>query len=97
MATHPVTIVVKNGDFTYNPSTVEVYPGDTIVWNCSVGDFAVHLGWNTPCQKGRYRSKKGVPVDGLVRPNARGEYKYMVAVEMNGQIWTDDPTIIVRG
>jgi plastocyanin len=97
MATHPVIIEVTDGNFTYKPCNVLVDPGDTIEWKCEAGDFSVHLGWNTPCEKGRYRSRKGVAVSGRVRPGTRGQYKYFVAVHMNGETWTDDPTIIVKG
>jgi hypothetical protein len=95
---HSVEIIVKNGDFTYRPGpTVQVKRGHDIEWVCSTGDYAVHLGWESPCEKGRYRAGKGEPVTGQVLQGAPyGRYKYSVAVHQDGKVWTDDPDIIVR-
>ncbi len=97
METHRVEISVQNGDFKYTPESVRVFPGDTIEWVCGAGPFAVHLGWGTPCSKGRVRGDTNAKVSTSVRTNAtNGQYKYMVAVSVNGQIYTDDPEIVVK-
>ncbi len=97
MATHRVDISVSGGDFTYSLDPIRVDPGDTIEWSCEDGPFAVHLGWGTPCSKGRVRGGKGQKVSTSVRTNAtNGQYKYMVAVSITGEIYTDDPEIVVK-
>ncbi len=97
MATHSVKISVRSGDFDYSLDPIRVDGGDTIEWVCESGPFAVHLGWGTPCSKGRVRGGKGQKASTSVRSNvANGRYKYMVAVSVGGEIYTDDPEIVVK-
>ncbi|NIN50943.1 MAG: hypothetical protein GTN62_12655 [Gemmatimonadales bacterium] len=97
MATHQVKITVLDGDFSYSHNPLRVDPGDSIEWLCDAGPFAVHLGWGTPCSKGRVRAGKGQKVGTAVRANApNGTFKYMVAVNVDGDIYTDDPEIVVK-
>lgn len=64
---------------------------------CETGPFAVHLGWGTPCSKGRLRTGKGGKASTEVRKNANnGTFKYMVAVKVEGDIFTDEPEIVVK-
>jgi len=96
--THTIKITVDNdGDFSYDNPLIWVYPGDTIIWECTNNcPFAIHIGWNSPL-KGRYRSKDGTPKKATVPENAQpGYYSYTVAVCIDNVIWTDDPPFIVK-
>ena len=95
-----IMISVSKGNLSYAGEPVGdpvvVKPGSKIKWTCNEPSFAIHLGWDSPCEKGRYRSDKGNSVTAQVRKNARpGTYKYSVAVSVAGKIWTDDPQIII--
>ena len=97
--THTVNITVKNGDFSYDNPLFYAYRGDTILWKCTNNyHFAVHLGWNSPMPKGRYRAKPGKEIKDKIKSDAdHGDYKYFVAVyDGNDNVWTDDPRFIVR-
>lgn len=97
MARHQIKIEVRDGDFEYSVNPIRANPGDSIEWTCEAGPFAVHLGWGTPCTKGRLRAGKGRKVSTAVRDNAHnGTFKYMVAVNVEGDIYTDDPEIVVK-
>jgi plastocyanin len=97
---HVVKIKVENGDFTYNPQGLMVYRNDTVEWICDEGHaFAVHLGWNSPFEKCRYRAKKGQSVGPeKIRDDAPWDrYEYFVSVlETDEKIQTDDPELIVK-
>jgi hypothetical protein len=97
---HTISITVDNdGHFSYENPLIWVYPGDTIVWECTNNyPFAIHIGWNSPA-KGRYRSVDGKPIEAQIRGNAQfGYYHYIVAVydKNTGKIWIDDPPFIVK-
>lgn len=96
---HTVRIVVdKDGNLTYDNPVIWVDRGDSIIWECQ-GDypFAVHVGWNSPLDKGRYQAPKGRKITANVPENALpGHYPYTVAVYEGERIWTDDPELIVR-
>jgi hypothetical protein len=93
--THVVQITVASGDFDYGPNrSILVRRGDTIEWRYN-GNFAVHIGWNSPCEKGRYRGKNAIRAKLLPTP-LPGHYKYSVAVLADGEIFTDDPELIVK-
>lgn len=100
MAKHTITISVRDGKFSYTGDPVGdpivARRGDKVAWVCNDGHFAVHLGWSTPCEKGRYRASRGQALEARVRKDAgRGAYKYSVAVSVDNRIWTDDPQIII--
>lgn len=98
MAIHNVEIEVSSaGDFTYSQPRVRAERGkDQIEWRCKQGNYAVHLGDISPCDKRRYRARKGNTIRGSFRSDAPLQhYKYFVAVEVNGEIYTDDPEIII--
>jgi hypothetical protein len=109
----PLTIrihVNDEGDFqyAYEPKSRRVKIGDEVQFYCDapgLEHFAVHVGWDTPLGKGRYRS----PEPGLVAQvpaSARpGVYEFFVAalmksprpkVEGEMAIYTDDPNFIVE-
>lgn len=97
--THVVTITVdEDGDFSYENPLIWVDGGDTIVWECTNKcPFAVHIGWDSPLEKGRFRSADGSNKTTVVPKNARsGYYRYTVAVFLDGNIWMDDPEVIIR-
>lgn len=97
MASHRVEISVSNGNIDYSLDPILANAGDSIEWVCSAGAFAVHLGWGTPCGKGRLRAGQGKSANTSVRTDApNGRFKYMVAVNVGGEIYTDDPEIVVR-
>lgn len=99
---HKVTMTLKNGDISYAPYRIIVNRGDQIEWEC-IGKkgvkyhVAVHVGWDSPLNKGRIRALPGKKVSGVVLDEAKhGTYKYFVAISDGKNIWTDDPEIIVR-
>jgi plastocyanin len=97
--THAIKIAVDDdGNFTYDNPLIWVCPGDTIIWECANDcPFAIHIGWNSPLERGRFRSVKGDRIETVVPGGARpGNYEYTVAVFMDGNIWTDDPPFIVK-
>ena len=95
-----INITQKDGDLSYDPCCPKVKRGDLIHWICERenGDyFAVHIGWNTPLDEGRYRKPCGAKIVAQVDDDAQyGEYKYSVSVFDGSDIWTDDPIFIVR-
>jgi len=96
---HTIKITVDNdGNFSYVNPLFWAHRGDSIVWECTNNcPFAIHIGWNTPLNKGRYRSKNGNPIDAKVRDDAQfGDYTYTVVVSIDNVTWTDDPPFIVR-
>ncbi len=98
LKSHTVTITVDDqGNFRYGNPLVWVRAGETIVWECTNKyPFAVHIGWDSPLEYGRYRSS-GDPIKANVMKDARpGYFRYSVAVFDGKNIWTDDPEIIVR-
>ena len=107
--THTVSIIVdNNGNIDYENGFLRVYPGDTVVWKCTNGcPFSIHIGWNSPLDKGRFQSVEGEDIVTEVSKGARfGHYEYSVAVYTEGKIkdkgttakviWTDDPPLIVK-
>jgi len=108
--THTVSIIIdKKGNIDYENGFLRVCPGDTVVWKCKKGcPFSIHVGWNSPLDKGRYQSVKGEDIVTEVSKGARfGHYEYSVAVFCEGiidkdkgtietVIWTDDPPLIVK-
>ena len=98
--THTVTITVEDGNFTYDNPIIWVDRGDTIIWECTNRwPFAIHIGWGSPLEKGRYRSVDGTGISTKVLPNAQpGDYEYAVAVfeEKSRETWTDHPPFIVK-
>ena len=99
---HKVIMTLKNGDISYDPYRVMVNGGDQIEWECKGEEgieyhIAVHIGWDSPLNKGRIRALPGEKVSGTVLQDAKsGSYKYFVAISDGKSIWTDDPEIIVR-
>ena len=97
--THTITISMQNGDISYDKLCVFVEPEDTIEWVCDNDNyhFAVHIDWDSPLGKGRYRAIKGNRIIDKVRKDARpGRYKYFVSIFDGENIWTDDPEFIVK-
>lgn len=97
--THTVNITLEAGKISYDKPCFMAYPGDTIEWVCESDGchFAVHLGWESPLPKGRYRPVTGKKTGDKVPKNAPpGRYKYFVAVSDGKNIWTDDPDFIVK-
>jgi plastocyanin len=102
--------VDPNGDFSYeyDPKNRRVATGDDVEFRCTapgLQHFAVHVGWDTPLEKGRYR-EQGSSFAAKVREKARpGVYEFFVAaliesprpkVEGDMAIYTDDPDFIVE-
>lgn len=101
MKEHETTIIVdEQGEFEYQNGLIRVYPGETIVWKCKApekGPFTVHIGWNSPFKECFFQSKNGEPIKATVPVDARsGYFRYMIAVLVNGTIYTDDPELIIK-
>lgn len=71
--THTITISMQNGDISYDKHCVFVEPEDTIEWVCADANchFAVHIGWDSPLGKGRYRAARGKRISDRIPQNAR--------------------------
>ena len=102
--------VSDDGDFsyTYEPKSRKVKIGDAVQFQCSAPElehFAVHIGWDTPCSKGRYRTPESTIVAEVPASARPGVYEFFVAalirsprpkVEGEKAIYTDDPDFIVE-
>jgi len=98
---HKITIKLDDdGNFTYDNPLIWVHAEDTIVWELTNQyPFAIHAGWNSPLEKGRYRSEDGTRIEAKVAKGAQPSYyHYAVAVfdEKTRKIWIDDPPFIVK-
>lgn len=101
MKAHETAIMVdEQGKFEYQNGLIRVYPGETIVWTCKTekkGPFTVHIGWDSPFKECFFHSKNGEPIKVTVPEDAAsGYYTYMIAVLVDGIIYTDDPQLIVK-
>ncbi len=98
-------------NFTYQPSVLHACAGDTVVWTCVDGPFAVEFKRDTPGPNvGTHGSQVGNHWESSqfqIRQGARGHYHYAVAValtsgsveqEMQGRVAMDAacPEIIVN-
>jgi hypothetical protein len=102
--------VTEDGDFsyTYEPKSKKVKRGDAIEFRCvapELEQFAIHIGWDTPCDKGRYRTPETALVANVPASARPGVYEFFVAaliksprpkVEGEMAIYTDDPDFIVE-
>ncbi|UCG50725.1 MAG: hypothetical protein JSW58_11010 [Candidatus Latescibacterota bacterium] len=96
-----VKISCVDGDFSYSDQACYIErKHKTVQIRCEQGyPFAVHIGWNTPFEKGRDRAKGGETIYLHLKKDALpGEYKYLVAVydPKTEEIWTDDPYFIIK-
>lgn len=92
--TQTIIITVVDDQVKCNPPRPIVGQGDKIVWECEY-PFAIHFMGITPIETVRIRSKGEKMA--IIQNNAQlGCYKYFVAVEKDGEIWTDDPDVIIR-
>jgi len=92
--THVITISLEANQVKCDPLRPKMEQGDTIVWQCEY-PFAIHFMGITPVEKVRLRSKG--EITSKIQNNAQfGCYKYFVALEKDGEIWTDDPDVIIR-
>ncbi len=60
----PVEVTIQhhgNGIFSYSNRRLRLSPGDSVVWRCANGDFAVHFGGDTPIEEEQYRGAQGLP------------------------------------
>ncbi len=99
---HTISFTVKDGNFDYHGNEIiYIDPGDTIEWNCPEGHpFAVHIGRDSPLEKGRFRAQNNEKVTTTIPVKPGSDHlkivKYMVAVFDGDNIWTDDPLIIIK-
>jgi plastocyanin len=99
--THETTIIVdERGEFEYQNGLIRILPGDTVIWKCmrtAKGPFTVHIGWDSPFKECFFHSKNGEDIKVTLPLDAEpGYYRYMLAVLVDGIIYTDDPELIVR-
>lgn len=98
--TMTIEINCSMGDFDYSDRSIRLNRGDVVRWVCKdpKAHFAIHIGWNSPFSKCRYRAGPGGVIE-IEVPNeaSMGCYKYHVAVFDGREIWTDDPEFIIRG
>lgn len=100
------TIKIKcssNGKFDYEPHQVRLQVNlqkkvvDTVEWVCNEEKFSLNFGWNTPFGKGRYQGSREKNIKPKFHHNFRnGKYKYFVCVLKDGNLWTDDPDVIIE-
>ena len=98
MKKHSVTITVnQEGKFSYDNPMIWVDAGDSVTWKSPKNPiFAVHLGWDSPLDKGRYHSSTGEIKASVLDSAQPGYFRYSVAVFDGKNIWTGDPEIIVK-
>ncbi len=106
-----VAITVSgSGEFTYSLDPIRARPGDVIEWSCDSGAWSIQIAGlrdarTQALQQGRTpfaanamatRANRGVANRLAVAGNAAlGTYKYSVAVEVDGNVYIDDPEIII--
>jgi plastocyanin len=92
--------VSEDGMFEYEKGLIRIYPGDTVTWVCDTGKkgpFTIHIGWDSPFEACSFHSTDGKEITATLPLNARpGYYRYMIAVLIDGKIYTDDPELIVK-
>jgi len=94
---HPIAIAV---DLTAarvitTPNPCYIRPGDRVEWTCEAGyPFAIHFDPQSPLLHRRLRAPRGTIGDD-VRPDIHpGKYRYLVAVAVGDEIYTEDPELI---
>ena len=106
MATQNILIKLTTGDgaadrFEYVPYVPKIDSSVTedVKWTCEVdgesaNTFAIHFTGASPCNKGRKRTSTG-SITLALNTVSKGRFHYYVAVYHDGEIWTDDPDMIV--
>ena len=109
--THRVTITVSSaGEFTYSLDPIKAAPNDVIEWSCDNGAWSIQVAGlqdettkalqhgKTPFAENKRSARANQrAANGLaVAANATfGTYKYNVAVVVGGNVFIDDPEIII--
>ncbi len=92
-----ISVDVATGEFTYSRNPVYAKRGDRIQWTSEQGAWSVTFQQTTPFDAKSARARKGVPQQLTVRPDAtNGSYKYTVGLVVEGDVFTDDPEVIIR-
>ncbi len=86
----------ENPRVVTDPNPCYIRPRDHVEWTCEDGPFAIQFEPLSPLTLRRLRTEtNNRTIKGEVRPdNQPGSYRYFVAVEVNGQIFTEDPELI---
>ncbi|UCF18771.1 MAG: hypothetical protein JSU87_12615 [Gemmatimonadota bacterium] len=111
--THRVAIAVSGaGAFTYSLNPIRATPDDIIEWSCESGAWSIQVAGlqneqtkaleqgKTPFAESKRSARANQrAANGLtVAANAAfGTYKYNVAVVVDGNVFIDDPEIIIGG
>ncbi len=109
--THRVAITVSDaGEFTYSKDPIRAVPNDVIEWSCDSGAWSIQVAGlqdeqtkelkqgKTPFAENKRsaRAKQRAAGKLTVAGNAAlGTYKYTVAVVVDGDVFIDDPEIII--
>jgi plastocyanin len=84
-----VTAAFGHLNFTYNPSVLHACAGDTVVWTCVDGPFAVEFKEDTPGPDiGTHGNQVGGHWESAqfqIQPGRRGHFHYAVAVALNSE------------
>ena len=111
--THRVAITVSSaGDFTYSLNPIRAKRNDVIEWSSDSGNWSIQVAGLRDEQTGTLRQGRTPFAQNqrAARANRRaanrlavagdavfGTYKYNVAVEVGGNVFIDDPEIIIGG
>lgn len=93
-----VELSVRDRSVQTSLPTLFAQPGDRISWTGEPGQpFLVHFEDLSPVHKVELRSSTGETVSDTVRQNAvPGVYKYTVVIDADGEIYMDDPRVVIQ-
>ncbi len=91
-----IRLDVATGEFTYSLNPVHAKRGDRIQWTSEQGAWSVKFQQATPFDVPGARAQRGASRQLVVRADAAyRSYKYTVGLVVEGDVYTDDPEIIV--
>lgn len=92
-----ISVDVATGEFSYSLNPVYAKRGDRIQWTSQQGAWSVRFQQATPFDVSSTRAKEGASKQLVVRPDAADRsYKYTVGLVVEGDVFTDDPEVIIR-
>ncbi|MDX2151107.1 MAG: hypothetical protein SFV54_10250 [Bryobacteraceae bacterium] len=95
--TREVIIKFEDGDIFVSPPKIKVRRGQTIRWVFEGGAFTVKFDALSPVGAVGFRRGAGGEVSGVVRETAQtGTYKYTVAAQVGGEIYIEDPQVVIE-
>ncbi len=92
-----ISVNVATGEFTYSLNPVYAKRGDRIQWTSEQGAWSVTFQQGvTPFDVNSARGQRRAPKQLAIRADATNRsYKYTVGLVVDGDVFTDDPEIII--